>query len=504
MYNYNMNYYERIQSSINFIEKHLSEDFTVEEAAREACMSMATFYRLFLSIVGFTAKEYIRRRRLSLAAEELSTPDKDGQRKTVLDIAFKYGYSSADSFTRAFKKEIGCIPSEFKDEQSSVRKLLLQNIFKEIDIMTEYFEMNDEQLVKGYPDMKILKQLPVMKTACFKYFGKDPEGHAFEKMKEWVRQNGIKLNSKTETGESAYRIFGFNNPDPSNPQDPTEIYGYEVCVTIDDRLYETLPDAIVYGKKESYETVMRKTLSGGKYAVVSVKRDKNGDVGPEIIKAWQRFNKWLELSQFIWGRSQYLEEHLEFSDDDEHTGGVELYMPLMEVKSINELQASGNLVEERIPQYKVACIRTQGNDFMKTALSAWHMAISWAKKMGIEPDSSAEKGCRIFMFNTEIRREHEIMLTLPVDFDEKCDIQIQMEKKGDEIEFLPVTIETFSGGNYMTVLTDNNHQMETWAAMEKWRKNNNLKYQKHQWVSEWILDGWNFPEKAVRVCYPIN
>ena len=77
---------------------------------------------------------------------------------------------------------------------------------------------------------------------------------------------------------------------------------------------------------------MRKTLDGGKYAVVSVKRGKSGDIGEAIIKAWLRFNKWLELSKFNWGQNQYLEEHLGFSDDDTHTGGVELYMPIKEVK----------------------------------------------------------------------------------------------------------------------------------------------------------------------------
>ena len=328
-----MNYYERIQASISFIEEHLTDDFTVEQAAKEACMSIATYYRLFLAIVGFTVKEYIRRRRLSLAAEKLLTSN-----TTIIELAMQYGYSNSDSFARAFKKEIGCNPSELKDEykrsmtneKGNVRNFLFQRVFKEINIMQEYFEMTDSQLVKDYPDIKVLKQLPTMKTACFKYFGPSPEDHAFSKMTEWVRKNGIRLNAKTETGESAYRIFGFNNPDPANPEDMNEIYGYEVCVTIDDKLYASLCDAPSYGAKESYDDVKRRTLSSGKYAVVSVKRGKSDDIGPEICKAWQRFNKWLSLSQFQWGDNQYLEEHLGFSDDDIHTGGVELYMPVKE------------------------------------------------------------------------------------------------------------------------------------------------------------------------------
>ena len=57
-----MNYYERIQNSIDFIEDNLAEEITVEQCAKQAYMSVSGYYRMFLSVVGYTVKEYIRMR----------------------------------------------------------------------------------------------------------------------------------------------------------------------------------------------------------------------------------------------------------------------------------------------------------------------------------------------------------------------------------------------------------------------------------------------------------
>jgi AraC family transcriptional regulator len=60
---------------------------------------------MFFAIIGITPSEYARRRRLTLAARELTS----GNAK-VIDIALKYGYESPDSFTRAFRNVHGINP----------------------------------------------------------------------------------------------------------------------------------------------------------------------------------------------------------------------------------------------------------------------------------------------------------------------------------------------------------------------------------------------------------
>ena len=104
-----MNCYERIQQSIDYIELHLADELSVDEAAKQAYMSVSNYYRMFYSITGYTVKEYIRLRRLSCAAAAL----RDEQQNTlrIIDIAVKYGWTSADGFSRAFTAAFGVTPT---------------------------------------------------------------------------------------------------------------------------------------------------------------------------------------------------------------------------------------------------------------------------------------------------------------------------------------------------------------------------------------------------------
>ena len=478
-----MNYYERIGRSIVFIENNLEEEFSIEQAAQEAFMSMSNFYRMFMSIAGFTVKEYIRRRRLSKAYEDLRS-QKDLR---VLDAAVKYGYTSADAFTRSFREEFGINPSELQkgtDKAESCSKEKNPKGLRRINIMDEYFELQDKKLLEEYPDIKLLKKLEPMKTACFKYFGKDCEQHAFEEMKKWIDANGILFNKKDDNGQSAYRIFGFNNPDPSNPEGD-ETYGYEVCITIDDELYRTLQDAPYYGLHESYPSVMRKTLNGGMFAVVSIKRESGVDLGYNIMRGWQRFNKWMELSKYIWGGQQYLEEHLDFSDEGEHVGGVDLYMPIQEAP---QKQASLRPVPLVVKPLRTAFIRVTGDDSEKAAVEAWEKIIGFAKKYNLKSEET-----RIFMYGSGFAKTppffHEILITLPEGF----------SFSDDEIKE-----KEFSGGLYRTVKTDQRNQYNVWAAMEQWAKETKTKAGRHQWAAEWHLEGWSFPAKEITVLYPVQ
>ena len=111
-----MGWIEGIQSAIEYIEDNITEELTVHEIAEKACVSAFHFQRIFNVLCGFTLGEYIRNRRLSIAAEELSKSD-----AKVIDVAMKYGYDSPDSFTRAFTKFHGISPSAAKLKGAKLR-----------------------------------------------------------------------------------------------------------------------------------------------------------------------------------------------------------------------------------------------------------------------------------------------------------------------------------------------------------------------------------------------
>ena len=95
-----------MNEALSYIEENLLNDIDLKEAARIALCSEYHFQRMFSFLAGVTLSEYIRRRRLTLAAFELN---KSSTR--VIDVAVKYGYSSADSFARAFQGLHGITPS---------------------------------------------------------------------------------------------------------------------------------------------------------------------------------------------------------------------------------------------------------------------------------------------------------------------------------------------------------------------------------------------------------
>lgn len=98
-----------IQQAINYMELHMCEDIHYEDVARHVHMSNYNFHRTFSFVTGMTANEYIRSRRLTLAAQELQTTD-----ISVIDAAFKYGYESPESFSKAFSRFHGSTPKQAK------------------------------------------------------------------------------------------------------------------------------------------------------------------------------------------------------------------------------------------------------------------------------------------------------------------------------------------------------------------------------------------------------
>lgn len=96
-----------MNEALNYIEENLGGEIDFKEVARLAVCSEYHFRRMFSFLAGITLSEYIRRRRLTLAALELSSSD-----MRVIDAAVKYGYNSADAFTRAFQELHGITPSE--------------------------------------------------------------------------------------------------------------------------------------------------------------------------------------------------------------------------------------------------------------------------------------------------------------------------------------------------------------------------------------------------------
>lgn len=111
-----MDLLERMNRALKYIEDNLTEEIDFKEVARIALCSEYHFKRMFSFLSGVSLSEYIRRRRLTLAAFELNNSN-----IRIIDTAIKYGYSSPDSFTRAFQSLHGVTPSESRNNGKSLK-----------------------------------------------------------------------------------------------------------------------------------------------------------------------------------------------------------------------------------------------------------------------------------------------------------------------------------------------------------------------------------------------
>ena len=111
-----MEWIERLNKAISYIEEHLAEEISYDELARTACCSTYHFQRMFAYMAGIPLSEYIRRRRMSLAAVDLQSGD-----EKIIEISMKYGYSSPTAFNRAFQSIHGIAPSMAKKEGTPLK-----------------------------------------------------------------------------------------------------------------------------------------------------------------------------------------------------------------------------------------------------------------------------------------------------------------------------------------------------------------------------------------------
>lgn len=136
-----MDYFGIINKSIEYIEENIKEKLTLEEISKKIFLSPFHFHRVFTAFTGFSVMEYIRKRKLHLAIEEIKNKE-----KTILEIAVDYGYSTNESFSRAIQKECGKNPSEIRKNGLKIE-------------VFQRFKLWGKRYAKNHGDKKIFFEL---------------------------------------------------------------------------------------------------------------------------------------------------------------------------------------------------------------------------------------------------------------------------------------------------------------------------------------------------------
>lgn len=174
----NMDWVNAIEKAIQYIEDHLIEDITIKDVAKYVHISEFYFQKGFAMLCGFTISEYIRKRRLSLAGNEIAGSD-----IKIIDIAIKYGYDSPDSFTKAFTRFHGVTPTVARKKHTTLKSFapLKLTIALEGGYLMDYKIERKKRLKLSQMKKRLLMK---MLKKSFLIFGKSIIKQAKEKLLE--------------------------------------------------------------------------------------------------------------------------------------------------------------------------------------------------------------------------------------------------------------------------------------------------------------------------------
>lgn len=267
-------YIKRIGSVLDFIEKHLDEDLSLERLSHEAHYSPFHFHRVFSIVVGENLNEYVNRKRIERIASILLV----GTDNPVKELAYSYGFSSESSFSRSFKKYYGISPTRFKSEgKTRLSKIGIAPFTPEkhicgIDNLKNRIEVNAQINVE---------ELQQIKLAGITQIGEfDKVSGMYQRLMEW----GSKKEILPHSDFKAITIY-HDNPNVTE----TSKVRYSTCVTTD-------RDIKAEGE------IRPLSIQSGYFAIGHFEIEAG-----EFPTAWESMNLWVIENDFRFRDGEYFE-----------------------------------------------------------------------------------------------------------------------------------------------------------------------------------------------------
>ncbi|WBW96695.1 helix-turn-helix domain-containing protein [Oceanirhabdus sp. W0125-5] len=148
-------YYKKLQKSLDYIEEHIKEDISLEDLSALCYYSTHHYHRVFQSVIGIPVTDYIRKRKLSVAAKEIIETD-----KKIIDIAMDYGFNSHETFSRAFKRIFDITPNAYRKMNAHAIPADFWKVsFKNSDLQKRYMEAVETLCKRLKNDVNVLAVL---------------------------------------------------------------------------------------------------------------------------------------------------------------------------------------------------------------------------------------------------------------------------------------------------------------------------------------------------------
>ncbi len=261
-------YESRMHRVLAYIDQHLEQPISLDTLAEVAHFSPFHFHRLFSAWMRETFGDYLRRRRVEVAAMRLAAQP----RTRILNIALSVGFGSAEAFTRAFKSRFGCSPTVWREQQYSLRNAnsnsgqmnskrsqALQAPFVEHEVSPN---QSKEILMK----VTLIDRQPAT-IAYLRYLG--PYGAPIARF--W-QETYVPWAVMNKLGADHAR-YGISHDDPSITT--PEQCRYDACA-------EVAPDFVAAGG------ALKTIVPGGKYAVLNFRGtvEQVGEAWAALLRDW--------------------------------------------------------------------------------------------------------------------------------------------------------------------------------------------------------------------------
>lgn len=310
--NTRLEYIKRINLILDYVDKNLDADLSLDTLATKAHYSTFHFHRIFSAIVGETLNEYINRKRI----ERIATILLVGSQKPLHALAYQYGFNSDNSFSRAFKKYYGVSPTQFKSEGKTIlRKIGIEPLTLEKYI---YSMNNLQKWLDMHTSIEVLT-LEEIHLAGIMNAGEFTQlSETYERLINWAEE-------KEYTNSSTFKAVTLYHDNPKVTV--TSKVRYSACVTVDEHF-------------ESDDEIRKIVIEKGHYAVGRF------EIKPEEFqKAWEGIFIWVVENGYQFKDGAYFEVyHNDHNSHPEQKFIVDICVPV-ESSSTKQDSRLVNLLE---------------------------------------------------------------------------------------------------------------------------------------------------------------
>jgi len=270
-------YLRRISHVLDFIEKNLDANLSLENLSRKARYSPFHFHRVFSALIGENLNKFVTRKRVERIASVLLVE----HNRSIKELAYTYGFNSESSFSRTFKQFYGISPTAFKSKgkdtlsKIGIEPFPLEKYICSIDEIKKWLDMNAQMEIKQLQEIKLLG---IMQIGEF-----EKVGSLFERLMLWGAQKGI----LPHPGFKAITLY-HDNPNVTQ----MDRSRYSTCITL---------DRDIDGEGE----IRPLSIEKGSYAVGRFEID-----GKDIPKAWESMLIWVLENGYRFRDGDYFEAYL--------------------------------------------------------------------------------------------------------------------------------------------------------------------------------------------------